>query len=55
LSKTSLSEPDLAKIIKTNGSLGKILYSNVKAYSELIGEEKAPMLKEEIERMKLNM
>lgn len=54
LSKTSLSEPEIAKLIKESGSLGKILYSNVRTYTDIIGEEKAPLLKEEIERMKLN-
>lgn len=54
LSKTSLSEPEIAAIIKEMGSLGKALYSNDKAYSVILGEEKAKNFKEEIEKIKLN-
>ncbi len=54
LSKTSLPEADIAKLIKEKNSLGEALYSNVKTYFEIIGEEKARTFKEEIEKMKLN-
>lgn len=54
LSKTSLQEADIAKLIKEKNSLGEALYSNVKTYFEIIGEEKARTFKEEIEKMKLN-
>ncbi len=54
LSKTLLPEQDIAKLIKAKGSLGGILHSSAKAYFEVIGEEKANLLKEEIEKIKLN-
>ncbi len=54
LSKTSLLESDIAKLIKEKNTLGEALYSNVKTYFELIGEDKARTFKEEVEKMKLN-
>jgi DNA integrity scanning protein DisA with diadenylate cyclase activity len=54
LSKTLLPEPDIAKMIKHRGSLGEILHGNAKSFYEAIGEEKANLLKEEIEKIKLN-
>ena len=54
LSKTLLPEQDIAKMIKARGSLGEILHLNARAYFDVIGEEKANLLKEEIEKIKLN-
>ncbi len=54
LSKTSLNEADIANIIMQTGSLGKTIHSNIREYSVIIGEEKAKIFKEEIERLKLN-
>jgi diadenylate cyclase len=54
LSKTSLQESDIALLIKSMGTLGKAIHSNVSTYSEIIGESKAHLFKEEIERIKLN-
>ena len=54
LSKTLLPEQDIAKLIKTRGSLGEIIHLNAKAHYDTIGEEKANLLKEEIEKIKLN-
>ena len=54
LSKTSLSEQEISAIIKVAGSLGKAIYSNTSLYSKVIGEEKANIFKEEIERIKLS-
>jgi diadenylate cyclase len=54
LSKTSLQESDIAKLIKEKNTLGEALYSNVKTYFEIIGEDKAKTFKEEIEKMKIN-
>jgi len=54
LSKTSLPEVDIAKLIKERGSLGDAIHSNIKSYMELIGEEKAKAFKDEIEKIKLN-
>jgi diadenylate cyclase len=54
LSKTSLSDAEVASILKDKSSLGEVIYSNIKAYSNIIGDEKARIFKEEIERIKLN-
>lgn len=54
LSKTSLPEADIAKLIKEKSSLGEAIHSNIKSYFEIIGEEKARTFKEEIEKIKLN-
>ena len=54
LSKTSLQEQEIAALIKNIGSLGKIIHSNIGSYSSLIGNDKAPVFKEEIERIKLS-
>ncbi|HLC31160.1 MAG TPA: DNA integrity scanning diadenylate cyclase DisA [Candidatus Nanoarchaeia archaeon] len=54
LSKSSLTEPEIAILIKEMGSLGGAIHSNIKSCSVLIGEEKAKTFKEEIERIKLN-
>ena len=53
-SSGGLSDADIAKMIKAKGSLGDIFHSNAKSYFEIIGEEKANLLKEEIEKIKLN-
>lgn len=54
LSKTSLLDADVAKIIKQAGSLGKAVHSNPSEYSSLLGEDKIVMFKQEIDRIKLN-
>lgn len=54
LSKTLLPEQDIARLIKSKGSLGEVLHSNAKSYYDVLGEEKANLLKEEIEKIKLN-
>ncbi len=54
LSKTSLQESDIAQIIKERGSLGNAIHSNIANYAELIGDEKARLFKEEIERIKIS-
>lgn len=54
LSKTSLPEADIAKIIKQSGSLGKAVHSNPSEYSSLLGEDKIAMFKQEMDRIKLN-
>ena len=41
LSKTSLQEPDIASLIKSLGSLGKAIHSNINEYIKAIGDEKA--------------
>ncbi len=54
LSKTSLPESDIAALIKTTGSLGKAIHSNISLYAPIIGQEKAQLFKEEIDKIKLN-
>lgn len=54
LSKTSLPEQDIAKLIKETGSLGETIHSNIKLYFDIIGEDKARLFKDEIEKIKLN-
>jgi len=54
LSKTSLQEPDIALLVKSLGSLGKAIHSNASAYTNVLGEEKARLFKEEIDKIKLN-
>jgi len=51
LSKTSLHEEDIAKIIKETGSFEGILNSG-EEFRELIGEEKAKILREELEKIR---
>lgn len=52
LSKTSLDESDIATLTKELTSLGKTMYSNISAYRTIIGEEKANIFKEEVDRIK---
>lgn len=54
LSKTLLPEQDIAALIKAKGSLGDVLHSSARAYFDVLGEEKANLLKEDIEKIKLN-
>jgi diadenylate cyclase len=54
LSKTSLIESDVARIIKQSGSLGKAIYSNVREFTPILGEEKTAQFKQEIDRIKIN-
>jgi diadenylate cyclase len=54
LSKTSLQEPDIASLIKSLGSLGKAIHSNINEYIKAIGDEKARLFMEEINRIKIN-
>ena len=54
LSKTLLSEPEIALLTKEAGTLGKAINSNISFYKDILGEEIANKLKEEIERIKLN-
>lgn len=54
LSKTSLTEAEIAAVIKEMGSLGKALYSNDRVYSVILGEEKAKLFREELEKIKLS-
>jgi diadenylate cyclase len=54
LSKTSLLEPEIALLVKESGTLGKAIHAEQEFYSKILGEEKAKLFKEEIERIKLN-
>lgn len=54
LSKTFLPEHDIANLIRARGTLGDIIHSSARSYFDIIGEEKANLFKEEIEKIKLN-
>jgi diadenylate cyclase len=54
LSKTTLQESDIATLVKQMGSLGKAIHSNIKEYSEVFGEERAQLFKEEVEKIKIS-
>ncbi len=55
LSKTSLTEADIAKLIKEKGSLGATIHSNVQSYFGVLGQEKAQIFKEEIDMIKMSL
>jgi len=55
LSKTSLTEAEIALLIRTFGSLKDIFYKEDSEFITLIGEEKAKALKNEIERIRMNL
>ncbi len=54
LSKTSLHEYEIAQLINLAGSLGKSLHSSIDFYKRILGMEKAKILKEELDKLKLN-
>ncbi len=53
LKKTLLNDAEIASLIKESGSLGKAINSNITYYKGILGEERANLFKEEIERIKL--
>lgn len=54
LSMTSLTEPDVAQVVKRAGSLGAAIHSNIFVHQEVLGMEKAEQFWNEINRIKLN-
>lgn len=54
LSRTSLEEAEIASLIKNLGSLGKAVHSNPGTYTSILGDHKARLFKEEIDKIKLN-
>ncbi len=54
LSKTSLIEPEIAMLIQEAGSIGKSIHSSVDFYKQILGEEKARQLKEELSKIKID-
>lgn len=54
LSKTTLPEPDIALLIKSTGSLGAAIHSGIILHQEILGEEKAELFKNEINKIKVN-
>ena len=54
LSKTSLIESEIAMLIQEAGSLGKSIHSNLNFYIQILGEERAQTLKEELSKIKMN-
>lgn len=55
LNKTSLSEGEIAALTKEAGSIGKAINSNISFYKGILGEERANLFKEEIERLKITL
>lgn len=55
LSKTSLPDSEIAAIIKESGSLGKAVNSDAEFYSAVLGNDKAALFKQEIDKIKLNV
>jgi diadenylate cyclase len=54
MSRTGLADEDISAIMKSFGTLGKILHTSAKEYSQVLGEKKGPMAKEEIDKLKLH-
>jgi len=54
LSRTSLSDAEIAQLVKASGNVGKAVHSNFSFYKEIFGEDKASILKEDLERMKID-
>mgnify|MGYP001597940649 CR=1 FL=1 len=54
LSKTSLKEQEIAKIVKEALTLGRAINSPVLFYKNILGEDRGESIKEEIERLKLS-
>lgn len=54
MSRTGLAEEDIAAIMRSFGTLGKILHTSTKEYSQVLGEKKGPAAKEEIDKLKLH-
>lgn len=54
LSKTSLEEAEIANLVKQVEHIGKALHSNIKEIEPILGEERAKVFKEEIDKIKLN-
>ena len=53
LSKTSLSESEIACLVKEMGSLGAVVHSNISTYKNLLGSEQARVFNEEISKIKI--
>jgi len=54
LSKTSLSEAEIAKLIKETGTIEKAISSDIEFYSQVLGEN-AAVFKQEIDKIKLDV
>ena len=54
LSKTSLEDADIARVIKSVGNLGQAMKSDEDEYRDALSQEKIPIFKEELERIKIN-
>lgn len=54
LSKTSLNEAEIALIIKETESLGKAIHSGLPIYQTILGKERAEVLRDEINKIKLS-
>ncbi len=54
LSKTSLDEAEIAQLVKELNSLGKAINTGMGTYRAILGDERARVFKEEVEKIKLN-
>lgn len=54
LSKTSLSEKEIASVLAESKSLGKAIHANLPFYKTILGEEKGLAIKQELDKIKLN-
>jgi len=54
LSKTNLADKDIALLIKQAESLGKAIHSSGEFHRAVLGEEKAGVLRKELDGIKLN-
>ncbi len=54
LSKTSLSDAEIAALVKSTGTLGKAIHSNNTFHQTILGAGKASIFHEEISKIKMN-
>ncbi len=53
LSKTSLPEQDIATLIRETGSLGAAIHSGRRMHQEILGQERAEVFRDELNRIKI--
>ena len=54
LSKTSLSESEIAVLIKETGSLGRAIYSSGTYYKKIFGDDRAKRFEDDLVKIKMN-
>jgi diadenylate cyclase len=55
LSKTSLTDSEVAMLIKEMGTLGTAIHSNISMYTHLLGPEKAQEFRDEVSKIKIGV